>query len=57
MKIRGYDYKSRKKKVEEILENTNFINEVKRFLIMIILHMRMVIKLGLVQFYRFKKFY
>ncbi|HDH5587215.1 TPA: adenylate cyclase [Staphylococcus aureus] len=31
MKIRGYDYKSRKKKVEEILENTNFINEVKRF--------------------------
>lgn len=31
MEIRGYDYKSRKKKVEEILENTNFINEVKRF--------------------------
>ena len=31
MEIRGYDYKARKKKVEEILENTNFINEVKRF--------------------------
>lgn len=31
MKINGYDYKSRKKKVEEILDNTNFINEVKSF--------------------------
>ncbi|HIH0523875.1 TPA: hypothetical protein ACYHQ4_001295 [Staphylococcus aureus] len=31
MKIRGYDYKARKKKVEEILENTNFIHEVERF--------------------------
>ena len=31
MEIRGYDYKARKKKVEEILENTNFINEVERF--------------------------
>lgn len=30
MEIRGYDYKLRKKKVEEMLENTNFIKEVER---------------------------
>lgn len=31
MKISGYDYKERKKKVEEILDNTNKINEVDKF--------------------------
>ena len=31
MKINGYDYKERKKKVEEILDNTNKINEVRKF--------------------------
>ncbi len=31
MKINGYDYKERKKKVEEILDNTNKINEVDKF--------------------------
>lgn len=31
MKISGYNYKERKKKVEEILDNTNKINEVDKF--------------------------
>lgn len=31
MKFKDYDYKERKKKVEEILDNTDAVNEVKRF--------------------------
>lgn len=31
MELKGYDYKSRKKKIEDILNNTNFIEEVERF--------------------------
>jgi hypothetical protein len=31
LKISGYDYKERKKKVEEILDNTDKINEVDKF--------------------------
>lgn len=31
MELKGYDYKERKKKVEEILDNTDKVNEVERF--------------------------
>lgn len=31
MKFKEYDYKERKKKVEEILDNTNAVNKVKKF--------------------------
>ena len=31
MEFKNYDYKERKKKVEEILDNTDAVNEVKRF--------------------------
>lgn len=31
MKIKGYDYLTRKKKVEEILDNTDAVKEVKKF--------------------------
>ena len=31
MKFKDYDYKERKKKVEEILDNTDAVNEVKKF--------------------------
>lgn len=31
MELKGYDYKDRKKKVEEILDNTDKVNEVEKF--------------------------
>lgn len=31
MKIKGYDYLTRKKKVEEILDNTDAVKEVDKF--------------------------
>lgn len=31
MEIQGYDYKERKKKIKEILDNTNAVNEVEKF--------------------------
>ena len=47
MKTVSYDYKERKKKVEEILDNTDKVNEVTTFPKDETLPIQMVIRLGL----------